>query len=61
MTHSLMGIDGRLHGLTSSAFGSQSSSLSVGISEGCFIFHFITFRGRPVHLAYLVGKSGHKS
>ena len=27
-------------------------SLNMGISEGCFIFDFITFGGRSAHLAY---------
>jgi len=40
------------------------SNLGVGISEGCFIFDFvsfITFGGRSAHLAYYVYKSGRKT
>jgi len=34
---------------------------SVGISEGCFMFDFITFGGRSAHLAYHAHKSVRKT
>ena len=37
------------------------SNPGVGISEDCFVFHFVSLSSRSAHLAYLVHKGGHKT